>query len=77
MVDYYQEFRYTVSSSGGIWSRSCGPYGVWVSVGAWVRGCMGLWVHGYMVLPGYGGPKVMNWVVGLVMGLRSRTGKGG
>ena len=25
MVDYYQEFRYTVSSSGGIRSRSCGP----------------------------------------------------
>ena len=36
-------------------------------------GCVGAWVHGFcgcVVLPGYGGPKMLNWVVGL----RSRTG---
>ena len=61
----YQEFRYTVSSSSSCGSWSRGSYGVWVSVGAWVCGCVGL--------PASGTDKVglcaeagwWDWVVGL------------
>ena len=40
---------------------------------------MGVWSYQGVELGGGfgGGPKVLNWVLGLVVGLRSRTGKGG